>query len=302
MVQAHTIHDVHLHQTPSPVQIVRAPIVDTRHGFGVGAVVEIGTAGYVVQDHHLVTEEFSSDGRTVHRQAPVALLDGSGFGWFRQVEDRYADPASGQPLAAEHDLARQLGFPKVLWFDRGSVTTLITSWPRESSGRVCDSLALRLDGTPVLDGRLRGMCTGLIGVCTAVARLHAAGRAHRALSPDTVIVRDDAGWVLRDLGLATEIVRPNEHAGDYQAPEQRRRGSTPPGTWTDVWQIAALCHVVLTGRTPNAGASLPVRAWQADAPSDLADVVDISLSPDPVRRPDIGTFARLVRQARDHIH
>jgi hypothetical protein len=301
-VQAQVINGgVHVQQTMSPIHVVRPTGADTPHSFGVGSVIEAGEARYVVQDHHLVGEEFSPDGMTVRRHARVAAVNGAGFGWLRQVEDRHADPAAGRSLAAEHELARQFGFPAVLWFAFGRTTTLITLWPRESSGQACDSLHQRLDDVPVSGGRLYRLCIGMTGICDALRQLHAMGRAHRAISPDSVIVRDDAGWELRDLGLAAQAVGPDEHPGDYQAPEQRRRLSTVPGTWTDVYQVAAIFYVALTGRAPKAGNPLPVRAWQADAPADLAAAVDIGLSSDPAQRPDVATFAGLVHQASRHI-
>jgi hypothetical protein len=304
VVQADAIDNLHLHQTTTPVHIVRPTAADPRPGFGVGSVVRVGDRNYLVQDQQ-VGEEYSPDGAFVYRQARVAVLNGTELGWFRQIENRQAGPGAGNILAAELAVAKQVGFPPILQFESATSTTLsttlVTAWPREPSGRACDSLDRRLDGTPVLGGRLRGICTGLLGVCAALERLHALGHAHRALCPRAAIVRDDADWQLRDLGLAAQPARPDEHPGDFQAPEQRRRGARPPGPWTDVHQMAAILHVTLTGRHPHPGAPLPVRAWRADAPAGLAAAVDAGVAPDPARRPDMGTFAGLVRQASRHI-
>lgn len=293
---------LHVEHTTAPVHILRPVGADTGQRFGVGSVVEVDGQRFLVQDHPLTGETVSPDGMTVRRQAPVRRMNRDGFGWLRQIEDRYAGDAAGRSLVAEHELARKLGFPTVLASDRGGTTTLVTAWPREPSGRLCDSLDFRLDGTPLPDGRLLGICAGLVGICAFLERLHAAGRAHRALAADVIIVRDDADWQLRDLGLAVEAPRPNETPDDRQAPEQRRRGTIPPGPGTDVYQVAAILYHVLTGRVPDAGTPLPVRAWRSNVPDDLASVVDRALATDPARRPDIRAFADLIDRARQRIH
>lgn len=293
--------DVHLHENSPKVHVVTSR--DPAPVFGAGAKVSVDGITYVVHDH-LVAEDFAADGGAVHRRARVSSVRGrsSEFGWFRQVDDRDAVGA-GRMLADEHALLCEY-FPEasLQFHSDDRTTTLVTRWPGERSGRPSDSLHQLLGDGPGRDhSQASRWCTGLAGLCDSLGALHDRLLAHRALSPVALIARDDGRIVLRDLGLAAQAGRPGENPGEYQTPEQRRRGASGPGPWTDVHQVAAIAHLVLTGRVPHPTAPPPLRRWEPVVPEEIATVVDAALTSDPAGRPDIRSLGAALRLAQHHI-
>lgn len=287
VVQARDVHgDVNVYGgarfiVPSEVEMPQA--------FGAGAEVTVGPRTYLVQAH-LAGEHWSDDGPS--RQARCKAADG--HVWLRQ--------AVTGALTAEADLLRALrgkGFPRVVQFDvTGRTSTLVTTWPTSRSGKPCDGLDA-LPGTHVMDSlRLFRFCGGLAGLGTTLGGLHERGLAHRGLTPDGVIVLDDGGLVLRDLGLAALPVARNEHVSAYQAPEQHMRGSGDVGGWTDVYQLAAVAYHVIAGRPAG---PLPLTSW-APVPERLAAALHAALAADPAQRPDMRSFCAMVLAARADIH
>jgi serine/threonine protein kinase len=130
--------------------------------------------------------------------------------------------------------------------------------------------------------------------------LHDHGVTHRYLTPGGIITLDDGRLVLRDLGLAARDHEPGEGPADYQAPEQRR-GDRHPGPQTDIYQLAAVAYHLVTGRPPNAGISLPVRAQARDVPERVRRALDAALALDPTERPDISSLGATLRAARDDL-
>lgn len=271
--------------------------------FGAGVEVSVGDLTYLVHDH-MVAEEFAAGGGAVCRRARVSSVRGRppGFGWFRQIDDRDGGGA-GRTLVDEYALLREYLPDAPLQFHRDDrTTTLVTRWPGERSGRPSDSLHQVLgDGTGRDHGQTSRWCTGLAGLCDSLGALHDRGRAHRALSPAALIARDDGRIVLRDLGLAAQAGRAGENPGEYQTPEQRRRGAAGPGPWTDVRQVAAIAHLVLTGRVPHATAPPPLRRWEPAVPGEIATVVDAALAADPAARPDIRSLGVALHLAQHHM-
>lgn len=282
--------DVHLHQDAPAMHVVATR--EPAPAFRPGARVVVGDRDYLVHDH-LVVETCTADGGARYRQARVSAR-GPALGWLRQVDDQDGTGA-GSALVTEHALLGEqvVDLPAVLHFHREDrTTTLVTSWPRERSGRPSDSLHQLLDDGPAQDhaGRL---CDGLAGLCDILGALHDRGLAHRALSPSALLARDDGRLVPLDLGLAAHTARRGEHPGGYQAPEQRKRGT--PGPWTDVHQVGAIAHRILTGRPPSPAAPPPVRAWEPAIPEPLAIAIDAALATDPSRRPDIRSLGAALR-------
>ncbi len=268
-------------------QFVVPSAVEAPRAFGAGAEVVVGGRAYLVHAH-LAEEWHSADGTTLHRRARCA--GAGGHVWLRQ---------GTAALARERDLLETLrgkGFPKVVQYD-APTNTLVTTWPTARSGKPCDGLDALL-GAQALDSyRLYRLCGGLAGLATTLHSLHQRRVAHRGLSPDGLVELDDGGLVLRDLGLAAHPVARDEHAGQYQAPEQHMRGSGHVGPWTDVHQLAAVAHHLIAGR-PATG--LPLTAF-ARVPQRLADVVAAALSTDPDRRPDARSFGAAVHAARSEL-
>ena len=108
--------------------------------------------------------------------------------------------------------------------DDGGRTTLIMTIPAAPAWRDGYGPA----GTP-LDRLTAAAALGAAEpVCDALAELHRHGHAHRALSPDAVLLLDRyRRGALRDLGLAGFRPEPGEGPTGYRAPEQYRASSRP---------------------------------------------------------------------------
>jgi hypothetical protein len=101
-------------------------------------------------------------------------------------------------------------------------------------------------------------------IARGVAVLHAAGVIHRDLKPSNILLDDDGGTLIADLGLAKAIAHASGFtvvAGSpgYMAPEQ----AVPGGgidVRADVYAIGALLYHMLTGAPPTkAGLRTSVR-------------------------------------------
>jgi serine/threonine protein kinase len=97
-------------------------------------------------------------------------------------------------------------------------------------------------------------------VCEAVAYMHEQGFVHYDLKPGNVVLCDDGGIRLIDLGMAHDVIRgrfalsaaaPPFATSGYVAPEQvgRRRGQTS----VDVYALGAMLYEMLTGHPPFEG-------------------------------------------------
>ncbi|MCE6996118.1 hypothetical protein LZG04_15090 [Saccharothrix sp. S26] len=294
LVQAGAIFGgVHFHHRAAPPE---PPPADRRPS-GLAPEVEVDGTAYLVHDHPAEARSTGDGGATVRQARCLRLGPGGGFGWLRRVEVRAATPAARQArhaVAAEHDLLRRLsgrvpGLPAVLDFVEGpDDTTLVTAWPRTRSHRPCDPLDALLPAGPVKDpGMLARVCQALASLCATLSALHAHGTAHGALTPAELIMRDDGTLLLRDLG------RTDPGPAEYPTPEHLARDTTGP--WTDVHQVGAIAYHLLTGRQPGPHAPVPIRAWNADVPADLADAVAAALAPARADRPDAAALGARLR-------
>jgi len=132
---------------------------------------------------------------------------------------------------------------------------------------------------------------------------HARGVVHRDVKPANILVRDDGGVKLSDLGVATaahlsRITATHDVLGtlNYIAPERLEGEAGGPAA--DIYSLAAVAFEVLSGRWPDRGASpaeflrrsatVPLpdlrEAWPG-APAAAAAVLRRGLDPDPERRP-----------------
>jgi tetratricopeptide (TPR) repeat protein len=107
--------------------------------------------------------------------------------------------------------------------------------------------------------RLRAALADLV---TVVAALHAAGKLHRDLKPQNVLVTHDGVVKVLDFGLVAELGPKSsddtvEHAGTpaYVAPEQVK-GDTPTPA-ADWYSVGAMLYEALTGAVPFAGKTGP---------------------------------------------
>jgi hypothetical protein len=295
------------HQPPdvllpvAPVPVTEAPPQDRR--WQGGAEITIGDTVYLLHDV-LLDERPILSGAALLRQARARRLvprgDDDRFVWLRQVEV-HRDVREGHgaltALSRERDLLARMGEPRVSQFAADSRTaTLAVHWPVSAvTNHPCETL------DPRGSYELFPLLGGFAGLCEMIARLHRQKAAHRCLTPERIVVGDDGGFLLLDLGLAAHEFSPGEGPPDYQATEQRRRGMARPGPHTDVYQLAAIAYHVLTGYPPHASSPLPLRTQAPDVPETAGQAIDAALSADPAARPPVRSLGAALRTARDDL-
>ena len=104
----------------------------------------------------------------------------------------------------------------------------------------------------------------VLGICSAVAALHAHGIVHRDIKPQNVMRRSNGSLVLIDVGLAKGVEDPRPRDGisivsgravavgtpGYAAPEQLIGGVVSP--LTDIHALGRLVDVCFAGHPPGA--------------------------------------------------
>lgn len=164
---------------------------------------------------------------------------------------------------------------------------------RDSSVRETLVAAAPLDGAT--EERLREC---LAQLSHGLAALHAAGLVHRDVKPSNVLVTPTGRVVLLDFGLASLTTDDTTQWGAgtplYMAPEQSVGPVTAAADW---YAFGALTFELLTDTLPfrgspevvllakQGGTAPRVRARNAAAPEDLAQLCDALLAPDPTKRP-----------------
>ncbi|GAA1005865.1 hypothetical protein Aple_040230 [Acrocarpospora pleiomorpha] len=262
-----------------------------------------------INGHHLLHEDAvetpAADRSWVWRQATADRISPPGQRVVLRQVQLFRDSPHGRArqdglvdqAALLDDLAGVRGLPRKAELIRvgDSVVTLATTYSAGSSWREALGPATALDRLGAA-----AVTAAAAAVCDSLHELHRRGHAHRALSPDVLILREGRlAAVLRDLGLAAIPVTPGEGIAPYQAPEQLRPGlaPVPPGPSTDIYQVAALVHHSISGMP---GAVLPLRAVVPEFPDVLEDMLARALDADPTRRPaDIRVLAAELRRARE---
>ncbi len=156
-------------------------------------------------------------------------------------------------------------------------------------------------------------------ILQALARIHAAGFAHRDLKPDNIVRREDGSLAILDLGLARKIPEdlddPNR-AGvqvgsvEYMAPEQQLDATTA-GAAADLYAFGCILYELCSGRPPFVGdAAALERAHAALRPPPLGGLVAVPslleelthelLAKQPQRRPaSIGDILARLRTVQE---
>ena len=146
----------------------------------------------------------------------------------------------------------------------------------------------------------------------ALAHAHERGVVHRDVKPANVLIEPDGRARLVDFGIArvmedaeNRLTTTGTVAGTlrYLAPEQLRGETAGPAA--DVYGVGVVLAEMLTGHPPYEATS-PLELAEAQrlppppiagVPSDLAEIVQRCLDPDPERRPD--SAATLAVELRD---
>lgn len=129
----------------------------------------------------------------------------------------------------------------------------------------------------------------------ALAGLHDLGVVHGDLSPGNVLLDSTGRPALADLGFArlTGEAPGDVHGTDgYVAPEVLDGGE--PDRASDVYALAALAWLCLTGGPPGHVAERPDLADVVPGAADLVAAVETGLAGDPALRPEADEMALLV--------
>ncbi len=122
-----------------------------------------------------------------------------------------------------------------------------------------------------------------VQIADALAHAHAAGFAHRGLSPESIVITSRGHAKIPAFELATrdgfEQGTADVRLADYESPEEAR--GEPPDDRSDVYSVGAIVYEMLTARRPqHRGASAPSAA-NSRVPDALSDVVLKAVAPNP---------------------
>jgi serine/threonine protein kinase len=163
---------------------------------------------------------------------------------FREGMKAFLSEARTLSALAEPALVKVLDF----WEQYGTVYMAVPL----QEGRILRD-ALRASPAPS-EVWLKGLLAPLLHALTA---LHRANIHSCDITPDTILLRGDDSPLLVDLGLTTRIVAKATDdetvvlKPDFAPLEQDVHDpSMPEGPWTDVYAVAAVIHLAITGKPP----------------------------------------------------
>jgi len=120
--------------------------------------------------------------------------------------------------------------------------------------------------------------------CRALIAAHAVGLAHGNVTPANILIANDGGVRLADLGLA-QLAGPAP-AHDHASPEQLRGAAADP--LADICSLGACYYSLLIGKSPGRadrrGDPPDPCAAASDIPRACGRIVRRSMAVDPVRR------------------
>jgi serine/threonine-protein kinase len=238
-------------------------------------VTEISPAPLGTVAHYNLLERLEPSGpgdlyraRDTHRGRTVAV---------RVLPVSYApDAAARQALTADLRTLIPLSHPNITTlFDAGEHGEHVFLVFEFLKGQ---SLRAEMAGRPMNPRRALEIA---VQISDAVAEAHAAGFAHRGLSPDSVMVTARGHAKIPTFHLASQVgfdpAQGEATLRDYDSPEEAR--GEPGDDRSDVYSIAALIYEMLTTRRPHhRGASLP-SASNNRVPQVLDALVLKALSP-----------------------
>jgi hypothetical protein len=304
---------------PVPPVVIASPEPQIE-SFAPGADITIGRERYLLYERQ--TAELLSPDNSMRLETALAQRiaptrnRGIRFVWLRRIRRQGSGlmaRAAESGLRREHELLNELSeFPRTAYLVGralpwtvhlevdGTTTTSALSWPLQRNGTVpCDGLDSLVtgDGRPLSKWALAELCTGLAGLCSALSLLHRRGISHRDLTLEGVLLTESQRLALRDLGKAGNAPVPGETQSPYAAPEQRRRGETPPGSHTDVYQLSALTYHLVSGYLLPHVPALPLESMEPGLPVRLSTEIDKALSARPSERPTARALGDAFRAA-----
>ena len=142
-------------------------------------------------------------------------------------------------------------------------------------------------GRPIGWNTWKKMLTPLVG---ALERIHSDGTYHRGISAETVLLTEReelllSGFCIPAARTADSEITATLYFG-YSAPEQYSSNSWQ-GSWSDVYSLAAVCYLALTGIPPiewrqrgEKHPLIPPRQLNPDIPQHVSDALIRALSVD----------------------
>jgi hypothetical protein len=130
--------------------------------------------------------------------------------------------------------------------------------------------------------------TVLAPLAGALADLHERGLVHGDVAPGNVLFQESGVPQLADLGLASIIGEPppGDVHGTAGYTDPARLAGAPPSPASDVYALAAVGWLALTGRAPQPpGERPPLVTVAPHVPRDLALALEEALAVDPQARP-----------------
>jgi eukaryotic-like serine/threonine-protein kinase len=122
-----------------------------------------------------------------------------------------------------------------------------------------------------------------VQISDALAHAHAAGFAHRGLSPESVVITSRGHAKIPAFELATrdgfEQGAADLRLVDYESPEEAR--GEPPDDRSDVYSVGAIVYEMLTARRPQHRGSAAPSAANSRVPEALSDIVLKAVAPNP---------------------
>ncbi|REF34941.1 serine/threonine protein kinase [Thermasporomyces composti] len=130
-------------------------------------------------------------------------------------------------------------------------------------------------------------------VASALAAAHERGLVHGDLSPDTILLSADgtpmvSGLAFGRLAAPSDDEEPNPYLDPAETQESE---PTPAG---DVYSLAAICYMALTGLVPRPKGHRPVHQVAPGVPPGLAHAVEAGLQRAWDMRPHMGQFGTLL--------
>ncbi len=148
-------------------------------------------------------------------------------------------------------------------FDHPSLLKVLRFWQEKGTAYMAMPFyrgqTLRQALAAVPGGAQEGWLMAILdGVTQALAVMHAANCYHRDIAPDNIILLEDSGRpVLLDFGAARRVITDKTQAitvilkpGYAPIEQYAEMPDMSQGAWTDVYALAAVMHVAVTGRAP----------------------------------------------------
>jgi len=225
--------------------------------FEITALVGQGGFGavYEARDHTLERRV------AIKEYLPVSLSARQGDGVVQPLSERQRETfeLGMRSFINEARLLAQFDHPSLLkvyrfWQERG---TAYMAMPFYVGQTLRQALVHKQAGAGVREDWLLRIVDNLT---QALAVMHRADCYHRDVAPDNILLLDDSGLpVLLDFGAARRVISNRTQAitvilkpGYAPVEQYAEMSDMTQGAWTDVYALAAVMHVAVTGRPPPA--------------------------------------------------